>query len=56
MTLTPLNRVVAVPKASAQERKALLDEPLEAIVIKAKQLNLTIEEISNALEQHWKKL
>lgn len=50
------NRVVAVPRASAQERKALLDEPLEAIVIKAKQLNLTIEEVSSALEQHWKKL
>lgn len=50
------NRVVAAPKASAQERKALLDEPLEAIVIKAKQLNLTIEEVSKALEQHWKKL
>lgn len=50
------NRVVAAPKASSQERKALLDEPLEAIVIKAKQLNLTIEEVSNALEQHWKKL
>lgn len=50
------NRVVAAPKASAQERKALLDEPLEAIVIKAKQLNLTIEEVRKALEQHWKKL
>ena len=50
------NRVVAAPKASAQARKALLDEPLEAIVIKAKQLNLTIEEVGNALEQHWKKL
>lgn len=50
------NRVVAAPKASAGERRTLLDEPLEAIVIKAKQLNLSLEEVSKALEQHWKKL
>jgi len=50
------NRVVAAPKSSAIERRTLLDEPLEAIVIKAKQLNLSLEEVSKALEQHWKTL
>lgn len=50
------NRVVEVPKSSALARRTLLDEPLEAIVIKAKQLNLSLEEVNKALEHHWKKL
>lgn len=50
------NRVVEAPPSSAVERRELLAEPLESIVIKAKQLNLTSDDLKKAIDQHWKKL
>jgi GntR family transcriptional regulator len=50
------NRVARVPKATAEERRSLLDEPLESIVIRAKQLNLSPEDLKKAIDLHWNNL
>ena len=47
------NRVVETPPSSALERRELLGEPLESIVIKAKQLNLTADDLKKAIDKHW---
>ncbi len=50
------NRVVEAPPSSAVDRRELLGEPLESLVIKAKQLNLKPDDLKKAIDQHWKKL
>lgn len=50
------NRVTAAPKSTAKQRDALLDEQLEAVVIRAKQLGLSESDVTDALHTHWKKL
>ncbi len=50
------NRVCRGPEARAADRAALLDESLEALVLRARQLNLTCTELETALRRHWERL
>ncbi len=50
------NRVRENPEARAADRTALLDEDLEALVLRARQLRLTRAELETALREHWKRL
>ena len=45
-----------VPKSTAKQRDKLLEEQLEAVALRAKQLGLSISEVTEALRQHWKNL
>ena len=44
------------PRASAEDRAALLKDDLERLVVEAKGLSITLSEITRALEQHWEKI
>jgi len=49
--------VVAPPPAStAAERSRLLDHELEQLVVEAKKLAMSLEEVTGALAQHWGRL
>jgi len=49
--------VVAPPPAStASERARLLDNEVEQLVVEAKKLAMTLEEVTAALEDHWARL
>jgi GntR family transcriptional regulator len=50
------NRVTAAPKSTASQRDALLDDQLEAVAIRAKQLRLSWEQVLKSLSEHWEKL
>lgn len=50
------NRVTALPEASRRDTVRLLEDQLEAVVLRAKQLNLTLDEVKAAIKQHWKDL
>ena len=45
-----------LPKATAKERGELLGEDLEHLVVEAKKLRLRVEDLTRAVEEHWKKL
>ena len=47
------NRVCPRPEARAADRAALLDDDLEALVLRARQLHLTRAELESALRAHW---
>jgi len=44
------------PRASSEDRSALLKDDLERLVVEAKGLSITLPEIIHALEQHWEKI
>ena len=44
------------PRASSEDRAALLKDDLERLVVEAKGLSITLPEITRALEQHWEKI
>lgn len=48
--------VKKAPRSSAKDRRALLAEPLEEIVVEAKRLRLSLEEVTQALEEHWQRM
>ena len=50
------NRVIAAPKATAKQRDRLLEDQLEAVALRAKQLGLSISQVTDALRLHWKNL
>ena len=50
------NRVTVPPEATLCDTAKLLEDQLEAVVLRAKQLNLTLDEVCSAINQHWKKL
>ena len=50
------NRVIAAPKATAQQKDRLLEEQLERVALRAKQLGLSITQVTDALRAHWKNL
>ncbi len=50
------NRVRERPEGSKTDRAILLDEQLEALTVRAKQLHLTLDEVTSALRNHWKSL
>jgi GntR family transcriptional regulator len=48
---------VAEPAAGTHEAKTeLLDDEIERLVVEARKLGLTLEEVQGALVRHWKKL
>ena len=47
------NRVCERPEPRAAERAALLDGELEALVMRARQLRLTLTDLNTALQNHW---
>ena len=52
-----IGTVVAEPAvASSSERSGLLKKELEQLVVEAKQMGLTLDEVSLALARHWKRL
>ena len=48
--------VQKLPRASAEDRAALLKDDLERLVVEAKSLSISFPEITRALEQHWEKI
>jgi GntR family transcriptional regulator len=50
------NRVLAAPKATAQQKDQLMEGQLEAITLRAKQLGLPLSQVIDALRDHWKNL
>ena len=49
------NRVCPRRAATPADRAALLDDDLEALVLRARQLHLTRAELEAALREHWNK-
>ena len=50
------NRVCERPNGSRADREDLLAEPLEALVVRAKQFHLELDDVVSALRNHWKNL
>ena len=50
------NRVVAAPEASARDLDKLLEDQLESVVLRAKQLGLNLHDLKEGLQKHWKNL
>jgi GntR family transcriptional regulator len=50
------NRVCKRPVGSAADCTALLSDPLEALVLRAKQLRLPLDEVISSLRSHWRNL
>jgi GntR family transcriptional regulator len=48
--------VAQAPRAPARERSLLLKEDLERLVVEAKRLALTYEELMEAVQEHWEQL
>ena len=52
-----IGTVVQKPsRASAGDRAVLLKDDLERLVVEAKGLSITLEEMTRALKQHWEKI
>lgn len=49
-------RVCAPPSGTLAGRSALLDEQLEAVALRARQLGLTPREVKAAFDAHWQRL
>lgn len=48
--------VTTAPKASRERRQELLGTEVERLVVEARRLGLPIEDVLEAIHQHWKKL
>lgn len=48
--------VKAAPPSTAAERRELLSDPLERLVVEAKSLSLDLGDVVEALEDHWRRL
>lgn len=48
--------VAQAPRPDAGERRALLDAPLERLVVEARNLNLELGDVTEALREHWQRL
>ena len=51
-----IGTVVAVPASTAADRGTLLRRDLEQLVVDAKKLGLTLDEVSDAVAAHWSQL
>jgi len=49
-------QVAALPQSSAAERTELLGAQIEQIVVEAKRLGISLDDVQGSLAQHWKKL
>ena len=50
------NRVAEAPEGTRRAVAELLENDLEAIVLRAKQLNISLPDLQQAIEQHWNHL
>ena len=48
--------VTAIPDASRKERSELLGQEIEELVVGAKRLGLSLEEVLAAIRRHWERL
>jgi GntR family transcriptional regulator len=48
--------VAPAPRALARERSLLLKEELERLVVEAKRLSLSYDELMEAVQEHWEQL
>lgn len=48
--------VTAIPDASRRERAELLGQEIEELVVEAKRLGLSTEEVLGAIRMHWERL
>jgi GntR family transcriptional regulator len=48
--------VAQAPRALARERSLLLKEELERLVVEAKRLSLSYDELMEAVQEHWEQL
>ena len=48
--------VLTPPKASLSERTQLLGNEIEQLVVEAKKLGIALDDITNSIAKHWKKL
>jgi GntR family transcriptional regulator len=48
--------VAALPPSTAAERKSLLRTELEQLVVEAKKLGMRLDDVEEALADHWKRL
>ena len=48
--------VCEAPEASRRDINLLLNDQIEAVVVRAKQHGLTLDEVQSALRNHWKNL
>ncbi|MGA7411546.1 MAG: GntR family transcriptional regulator [Bryobacteraceae bacterium] len=48
--------VAVIGKSSAADRSSLLKSKLEELVVEAKQLGLELDDVVQALTQHWRRL
>ena len=57
VTTPAVGSVVAEPEAGGRrERAELLGGDLERVVVEARKLGLTLDEVQSGLAAHWKKL
>jgi GntR family transcriptional regulator len=45
-----------LPRSTAKQRSELLGDDLEHLVVEAKKLRLAVEDLTQAVEVHWKNL
>ena len=45
--------VARLPEASPRERSALLEQEAEALVVEARRLSLTLDQVLEAVQDHW---
>ena len=48
--------VAARPESSKKERAILVEGEIEELVVEAKRLRLGVEDVTRAIEDHWKRL
>jgi len=48
--------VAALPSSSAAQRTELLGAQIEQIVVDAKRLGISLDDVQDSISQHWKKL
>ena len=48
--------VSSLPKSNASERTQLLGSEIEELVVEAKKLGIALDDVTNSISQHWKKL
>jgi GntR family transcriptional regulator len=48
--------VAELPRSTATQRTDLLGPQIEELVVEAKRLSITLDEMTNAIGRHWKRL
>jgi GntR family transcriptional regulator len=48
--------VAKLPGSSSSERTELLNRQIEELVVEAKRLSIDVDEVTTAIEKHWKRL